>query len=106
MGLNQVVAMHGGRHGYFFAAGLHELQKGHLGRGILHGHPVWREVHVGLSTFKRLGSRRLPQVGVEDFLAERQGLVQNAPGGSYFLGVGCVKRTDHFDVEYRHGYGD
>jgi hypothetical protein len=44
--LNQVIAMHGRRHCHLFPARVHQLQQGHLGSGILHGHPVGSKVHV------------------------------------------------------------
>lgn len=49
LGLDQVVAVHRRGHGRPFPPGIHELEKRHLGRSVLHGHPVGREIDVILS---------------------------------------------------------
>ena len=48
-GLDEVVAVDGGRDLGLVEAGGHELEEGHLGGGVLHGHPVGAEVGVGLA---------------------------------------------------------
>ena len=45
-GLDEVIAVRGRRHRHFIKACGLELQPGHLGGGILHGHPVRAEVDV------------------------------------------------------------
>ena len=49
MGTDQVVAMDGGGDRHLLELGLHELQDGHLGGGVLHGDAVWTELEIGLA---------------------------------------------------------
>ena len=46
LGLDEVVAVHGRRHGDLGQAGGHELQQRHLRRGVLHRHAIGVEVGV------------------------------------------------------------
>lgn len=57
----------------------HELQQGHLCRGILHGHPVRLELEVGSATdifaIVRICEERLLDIlemGVQDLLGQRE----------------------------------
>ena len=45
-GLDEVVAVCGGRNHHLVEVGCHELQPGHLGGGVLQGHPVRAQVDV------------------------------------------------------------
>ena len=54
LGLDQVIAVHGRRHGGLGQPGGHELQQRHLGGGVLHGDPVGVEVGVAGSPLEFL----------------------------------------------------
>jgi hypothetical protein len=71
-GLDQVIAVDGAGHGHGLAAGGTELQQGHLGSGILHGHPVRSEIDVILPAVERALGLAVPQVGVEDLFGKGQ----------------------------------
>ena len=71
LGLDEVVAVHGGRHRHPCEARGHELQQRHLGGGVLHGDAVGVEVVVAC------GPARASWLGVaevvdEDLLGERE----------------------------------
>ena len=72
-GLNKVVAVNRGGHRYFFAAGGHELQQGHLSRSILHGNAIGRKINIGIASLKGFFRELLPEVSVQNFLAKSQG---------------------------------
>ena len=69
LGLDEVVAVDGGRHGHLGQAGGHELQQRHLGGGVLHGDAVGVEVGVGCGPARCPGSR-VAEVVDEDLLGE------------------------------------
>ena len=46
--LNEVIAMDRCGHCCFFHTAHHKLQKGHLGRSVLHGHAVWGKKYIVL----------------------------------------------------------
>ena len=105
LGLDQVVAMHRGGHGGLRLAGLHELKQGHLGGGVLHGHPVGSEVHVvGAAGEGRLGLS-VPQVGVQNLLCEGQGFAGGLAGGGDSAGEALVHGADHLEIEHVNKVG-
>src|SRR4029453_1733134 len=53
-GVDEVVAVHGGRHRGGRQAGGHELEQRHLGGGVLHGQPVGVEVAVAAAPLELL----------------------------------------------------
>ena len=71
LGLDQVVAVHGGRHGHLGQAGGHELQQRHLRGGVLHGDAVGVEVGVAAAPLELL-ALGVAQVVDEDLLGEGQ----------------------------------
>ena len=99
LGGDEVVAVHGGRDCNFGAASLHELQEGHLGGGVLHGHAVRGEVNIGLATLKRCGGEAVEEVCVEDLFGEGEWAAQHTtcgldPGRHAFIYL-----PDHFEIE-------
>lgn len=76
LGLNQVVAMYGGRIGDRGHASRHELENGHLRRGILTGHTVRTELEVRRTTFDLL-TVGVVQMGVEDLLGEGKRAIES-----------------------------
>lgn len=80
---NHVVAVDAAGHGGLRQAAAHELQQGHLRRGVLHGDAVDEQLEVGLGAHIAaavgVGQERLfrvlVQVAVEDLLGERELLV-------------------------------
>lgn len=46
LGLDEMVAVDGGRDGHLGQATADELQHGHLGGGVLHGDSVWPQTQV------------------------------------------------------------
>ena len=75
VGQQQVVAVDGGGHGGLVAAGLHELQDGHLGGGVLHGHAVGAQGQGGLAALQFLVLRDRPD-GRRDLLGQGQRAAQ------------------------------
>merc|ERR1719232_30647 len=59
--------MDGGGDSNLWKATADELQHGHLGCGILHGHSVWSQAEIAGSSFNVLVCR-IVQVRVEDLL--------------------------------------
>ena len=70
-GLDEVVAVHGRRHLDLVEAGGHELEQGHLGGGVLHGHAVRAQVGVRAAPLELL-ARRVVEVVDEDLLGQGQ----------------------------------
>lgn len=79
LSFNQVIAVDGGGNSHFGQAAAYELQHGHLGRGILHGHPVWSQAQISATTVNLLPCWII-QVAVNDLLRQSERPVQ--PGGS------------------------
>lgn len=67
LGLDQMVTVDGGRHSHLGQSTADELQHGHLGRGILHGHAVRPQPQVGLASLDLLVGRVI-QVSIHDLL--------------------------------------
>ena len=85
LGLNQVVAVDGGRGGNAGHAGAHELEESHLGGGILASNSVGAELEVADATLDLL-TVRVVQVRVQNLLSEREGLVvQPGPDNAQVL---------------------
>ena len=57
-GLNQVIAVNRARHRHLRASREHELQNGHLGRGILHRDAIGRQADMAFSPFQGLPRHR------------------------------------------------
>ena len=100
-GLDQVVAMDGGRNGYPGAPGLHELQDSHLSGYVLVGHPVRVEHDVALAGVQ-FRIRRVIQVSQHDLFRQGQRAVEARPDDFQLLfhllvGVGNEfrGRVDH-----------
>ena len=88
LSLDEMVAVDGGGHGHLGQATADELQHGHLGGGVLHGHAVRSEAEVaGASLYVLPGG--VIEVGVEDLLGQGQGppqsLLYNLQVGDQFL---------------------
>jgi hypothetical protein len=104
LGLNQVVAVDGGRSGNAGHAGAHELEKSHLGGGILASNSVGAELEVADATLDLL-TVRIVQVRVQNLLSEGEGLVvqsgpDNAQVLAHLLVVDVVARlgVGHLDL--------
>ena len=63
-GLDQVIAMDGGRHSSLCFSSHHELQQGHLCSRILHSHTVGGKFHVRHSPFKSFTGWSLIQMRI------------------------------------------
>ena len=100
LGLDQVVAMHRGRHGRLGFSSLHELQQGHLRGGILHGHTVGRKVHVIRTPGEGGLGLSLPQVGVQNLLGEGQGVACGLTGGGDAAREALIRGADHLQIKH------
>ena len=96
LGLDQVVAVDGRRHGDLRQAGGHELQQGHLGRGVLHGDAVGVEVGVALAAHQLL-ARRVDEVVDEDLLGQRERSPEALAAERGALGERGVDALDELD---------
>ena len=76
LGLDQVVAVDGGGVGHRGHAGRHELEDGHLGRGILAGNAVRAQAQIRDTPLDLLAVG-IVQVGVEDLLGVGEGAVES-----------------------------
>ena len=96
VGLDQVVAVHRRRHRDLGQARGHELQQGHLGRGVLHRDAVGVELRVRLAPIEpaRLG---VGQVVDQDLLGEREGPTQPTPTDRHTAGQLGVDLLDQFE---------
>ncbi|MNY75533.1 hypothetical protein D3C86_2148310 [compost metagenome] len=63
--------MHRAGDGDLLLAGLHELEDGHLGRGVLHDDPVDPELEIALAGLQLLRAR-IVEVREEDLLGQGQ----------------------------------
>ena len=95
LGLDQVIAVHRRRHGSLGEAGGHELQQGHLRRGVLHGDTVGMEVVVGDAAVDVLV--RVGQVVDEDLLGQRERASEALAAGGDPPGQAGVDALDEFD---------
>lgn len=71
LSFNQVIAVDRGGNGHLGQAAADELQHGHLGRGVLHGHAVRTQPQVSAAAVDLLPCRII-QVAVHDLLRECQ----------------------------------
>ena len=78
-GLDEVVAVHGRGDLHLREPRAHELEEGHLGRRVLHGHPIDPELGVGVAPFEGL-ALGIGQVVEEDLLGQRDGPAQPPAG--------------------------
>jgi len=92
-----------GGYSHFVLAGHHELQQGHLGRGILHRHTVGAEINIILTPAERCRDLICGQMGVKDLLGERQGTVKYLFYSGKFLAISGIDLFDHIDIESHDG---
>lgn len=85
LGLDQVVAVHGGGVGNLGHACGHELQDGHLGGGVLARDAVGTQLQVG-GTALNILALWVVQVGVEDLLGVGEGAVESCAHDGKVLG--------------------
>jgi len=88
---NEMIAMDRARHSRFFLIGLHELQHGHLGRGILHGHTIWPERQHRLAP--------LPGLRVEIICVRDQDFVSQGEASAELLS-GLGKHLRHLGIQF------
>ncbi|MEZ5272090.1 MAG: hypothetical protein R2694_07255 [Ilumatobacteraceae bacterium] len=82
----------------------HELEEGHLGGGVLHGHPVGVEVVVRATTLDQLGG--VAEVVEEDLLGEGERPAEAGPPAGGALRERGVDLLDEFDRRScSHGHG-
>ena len=96
LGPDQVVAMDRAGHRHPLLAGLHELQHGHLGGRILHGHPVRTQRQHRFAPLPDLG---LPVVHVrnQDLFGQGEAAPELLPGPGHGVGHLPVELLDEFD---------
>ena len=97
-----MVAVYRAGHGGGLLAGHHELQERHLSGGVLHGHPVWCEIYIGLSSLKISDANTFPKVSIEYFLGKRKWATQCSSCSIYFSGHFTVGLLNEVKIEY-HG---
>ena len=85
LGLDQVIAVDGGRVGDLVHTGTHELENGHLGGGILASNAIGTELEVRATTLNVLAVR-VVQVRVENLLGVRERAVETAANDGEVLG--------------------
>lgn len=85
LGLDQMVTVDGGRVSDGGHAGGHELEDGHLGGGVLASYAVRAQLEVG-NTALELLLVGVVQMGVENLLGVRQGLVKASADDGEVLG--------------------
>jgi len=98
-----MVAMDGGGHGDALASGLHELQQGHLRRGVLHGDAVRSQIDPAAAA-RDVGARRIIEVSEEDLFRQRQVAAQPAAHQRETFGERCVEFADGID-HHIHSFG-
>src|SRR5690606_4843240 len=96
LGLDQVVAVHGGGDGGLVESGGHELQQRHLGGGVLHGDPVRVEVGVAAAALHLL-ALAVPEVVDQDLLGEREGPAEALTTDADGVGQPVVDGLDELD---------
>ena len=104
MGLNQMIAMDGGRYRRIITPGLHELKHRHLCSGILHGNPVGMELQITGSGLEFL-TGRVDKVTQENFLRVGHGAAQTATN---HLEIGLdllIARLDKAGGRFNLGHG-
>ena len=94
--LDEMVAVHGGRHLHARQAGGHELEQRHLRGGVLHGHAVGPVVGIVDRPFDADGGG-VVGMGEQHLLGERQGTAEPAAGIGQRPGELGVDRLDELD---------
>ena len=98
-GDNQVVAVHGTRHCHAGLTGGGELQKGHLGGSVLHGHAVGMEFGKILAAFIGPVLGAIDQVAVDNLFGEGERTAQLL-AGSFNAGRNAgIDALDHVEIE-------
>ena len=98
-GADEVVAVYGGRGADALLAGVHELEDGHLGRRVLHGHAVRAE--AGVTAPRRFRRAGLVQMREKYLLGKSEGPghrgLRNLHPGSirFVMGPDHVNVVDH-----------
>ena len=100
--LDQVIAVNGRRNRHLVAATGHELQQGHLGSRILHGHTVRCEIHIVHSPTIS-GAGRLREMAVQNLFRQRQRPARELPGGFHLAGHLRIDLPDQIQIE-NHGF--
>ncbi len=90
---DEVIAMHGGRHGDFYFARLHELENGHLRGGVLHGHAIRAQQDERLAALQRL-LIGIVQMRPENLFCQRQRMAQRFAGVKVGFFEGGVEGFD------------
>ena len=100
---NQVVAVHGTRHSHAGLACSRELEEGHLGGCVLHGHAV--RVEFGKISAALVGSIfcAIDQVAVENLLGESERAAKLLAGNSDSSWNASVCGLDHVEIK-KHSY--
>ena len=101
---NQVVAVHGARHGHAGLTGGGELQKGHLGGSVLHGHAVGVEFGKILAAFISPVLGAINQVAVDNLFGEGERTAQLLAGSFNAGGNAGIHALDHVEIE-KHNSG-
>ena len=96
LGHDQVVAMHGGRHGGGGQTCGHKLQQRHLRGGILHGHTVGCEVGVTAAAFNFLALRVVQMVD-QNLFGQREWATKSLAGHGHIAGQFGVDVVDQRD---------
>ena len=96
MRLDQVVAMHGGRHGDARQVGRDELEQGHLRGCVLHRDAVGAVVGV-VDTAPEADGLRILAVGDQHLLGEGQRAAEAAPSRCHAVGIAGIERLDDLD---------
>ena len=102
-GDNQVVAVHGTRHGHLGLAGGGELKQGHLGGCVLHGHAVGVEFGKILAALVSPVLGAIDQVAVDDLFGEGERTAQLLAGSFNAGGNAGIDALDHVEIE-KHSY--
>src|SRR5947209_8328490 len=95
-GLDQVVAVHGGRHRDLRQAGGHELEERHLRGGVLHGDTIRIEIGVAAAAFELLAVR-VAEVVDEHLLGKGQGATEPLAAQGGASREASVDSVDEFD---------
>ena len=93
---DQVVAVHRRRDSHLGQAGRHELQQGHLRRGVLHRDAIGTQVGVGTAPFDLL-VLGIVEVVDQNLLGERQGTTEAPPTDRHPVGQGAVNAANEVD---------
>ena len=91
--------MNGRRNSNLVFPGLHKLQKGHLGSGILHRYPVGSEIHIITPSYKVLDLLGIVEMSVKNFLGQTHGPADLLPYNFELGGDVAVVILDKIEIE-------